>query len=523
MPEILMTKEVANRYDKSGMWISSAASAQVTEAPLMAAPQRGSTRDSVSPPTRRKLLLVGVAARALQGTVEAWLASTQPASSQAGWEIGVADSMLEAVLVSGGPPSEADETASQIVTSVVVVDVSHELRDLEAGVRSLRKVNPVSRIVLLCEPCDEALCRKARAWGVDDYYILPLDSSKVPLIARERQSASSQRIMPSDLAAAEIAEARRVMRRETLGGHGLPALPLIVQGDLLEQILGGNAEIAPRAVAALNEHLHLNGEFYYLAASAATGEEAKDADESNNHRTMKVPVILPDQSAGGILVFQQDPETTPSPLAGAAVVEAANWLATMLALCRRHEQLRALAITDELSGAYNRRYFLQYMNALLKRARDGRRRVTLLLFDIDDFKKYNDTFGHASGDAIIRELIKLLQACTRQNDLVARIGGDEFAVVYGDSEAPRQPNSEHPRDVLVATERFREAIRNHQWTQTCNIKGEVSISGGLATFPLDADTVESLMERADKALLKAKAAGKNVIVIHAPQGTPAAT
>src|SRR4029077_5794996 len=93
--------------------------------------------------------------------------------------------------------------------------------------------------------------------------------------------------------------------------------------------------------------------------------------------------------------------------------------------------------------------------------------------------------------------------------------GDEFAVVYRDNEAPRQPNSEHPKDVLVATERFREAIKNHHWPQTCNIKGEVSISGGLATFPWDADNLETLMAKADEALLKAKAVGKNVIVMHA--------
>jgi len=203
-----------------------------------------------------------------------------------------------------------------------------------------------------------------------------------------------------------------------------------------------------------------------------------------------------------------------SPGAATALTQAGQWLAALLAVARRQEQLRSLAITDELSGAYNRRYFEKFMAGLLERARESRFRVTLLMFDIDDFKKYNDTFGHSAGDAIIRELIKLLRACTRPHDMVARLGGDEFAVVYWDNEAPRQPNSEHPRDAIVATERFRRAVQSHEWAAACNIQGELSISGGLATFPWDADSFESLMSRADEALLKAKAAGKNVIFLH---------
>ena len=97
------------------------------------------------------------------------------------------------------------------------------------------------------------------------------------------------------------------------------------------------------------------------------------------------------------------------------------------------------------------------------------------------------------------------------------IGGDEFAVVLPRQRSARQANSQHPRDVLVATERFREAIRNHQWPQICKIKGEISISGGLANFPSDADTLEALEAKADQALLKAKAAGKNVILLHAKE------
>ena len=98
-------------------------------------------------------------------------------------------------------------------------------------------------------------------------------------------------------------------------------------------------------------------------------------------------------------------------------------------------------------------------------------------------------------------------------------------MVFWDSEAPRQPNSQHPKDAVAATERFRQAIENHDWTGDCKVKGGVSISGGIATFPWDADTLEALLVRADEAMLQAKRAGKNVIRIHGvncPEPPPAA-
>ncbi len=200
--------------------------------------------------------------------------------------------------------------------------------------------------------------------------------------------------------------------------------------------------------------------------------------------------------------------------------QSAAWLTAMLVLNRNFKNLRRLADTDELSGAYNRRYFMENVPHLLDRARRDRFCVTILLFDIDDFKQYNDQFGHAAGDAIIREVIRLLRHCTRNRDMVARVGGDEFAVVFWDEGGPRQPDSQHPRTVLNIAQRFRKAVAEHPWNAEGGpISGKLSISGGLATFPWDAQNLTDLLAVADQELMRAKSIGKNAIVLAGPNGS----
>ena len=444
-------------------------------------------------PTSLRVLLVGEEAHEL-------------AQNLAGWQVSTANSVLEAVLVSGGAGA---------TDSLILVAIANELDHLEAGIRSLRQVNAGSRIVLLCDPMHGGFGRRALNWGADDYFILPLDSRAASHLTASRPPAAVGETHPPHRLAPT--EPTVPLSPDT------PALPLPLQTEMLEQILAGAAlrpDFAQHAIATLKTSLGLSGTLRFLTSDLTeiAPSPPSTSPAPTPPREYRRPVAFAGQAPFGTLIWQPEKHSSQPPATDAGILaQASHWLAAMLAMAQRYEQLRLMAITDELSGAYNRRYFVKYMTGLLERAREARFRVTLLLFDIDDFKQYNDQFGHASGDAIIRELIRLLRACTRPHDLVARIGGDEFAVVYWDNEAPRQPNSEHPKEILAATERFREAIKSHAWPQACNIKGEISISGGLAAFPWDADTLETLMAKADEALLKAKAAGKNVILLHEPK------
>lgn len=190
----------------------------------------------------------------------------------------------------------------------------------------------------------------------------------------------------------------------------------------------------------------------------------------------------------------------------------AGWMGRWMALERRMAELKHHALHDELTGAWNRRYFDQFLKTVLRRAHEQRFQVTLLLFDIDDFKVYNDRYGHAAGDEILAEAARLMQSFVRKQDVVARVGGDEFAVIFWDAEAPRRMDSEHPHSIRRAAKRFQKAIVEHRFPKLGDMApGTLTISGGLASYPWDGQKPAELMRAADEMLLKSKQQGKNAI------------
>jgi GGDEF domain-containing protein len=207
--------------------------------------------------------------------------------------------------------------------------------------------------------------------------------------------------------------------------------------------------------------------------------------------------------------------------------QIAPQIAKVLELQDRHTRLQKIAITDDLTGLHNCRYFKHFLEKTLVKAKEQRFPVTLLLFDIDNFKKYNDTYGHAVGDEILRQTGKMMRRCVRDHDLVARLGGDEFAVVFWEKDGPRQPLANGmaapvyapgrpPQSPVIVFQRFKKLIASHDFEALGpSGKGQLTISGGLAVYPYDAHSAEELIEAADKALMfgaKKSVRGVSVLV-----------
>lgn len=167
---------------------------------------------------------------------------------------------------------------------------------------------------------------------------------------------------------------------------------------------------------------------------------------------------------------------------------------------RANSQLEALATTDGLTGLKNHRSFQEKLGEECARARRGGAGLSVILLDVDNFKAFNDAYGHPEGDSVLKTVAKILLTVAREMDYVCRYGGEEFVIVLSNTDAP---------GAVAAAERFREAIETHPWRLR-----PVTASFGAATLRKGIETTHSLVDAADKALYTSKKAGRNC-TIHA--------
>ena len=167
-------------------------------------------------------------------------------------------------------------------------------------------------------------------------------------------------------------------------------------------------------------------------------------------------------------------------------------------------QIKDIAIRDGLTGCFNRRKFDVDIAVGLAEAKQLEKKLSLLMLDIDYFKKYNDNHGHQKGDELLRRLVSILSLNTRPGDTVYRYGGEEFAVLL---------QAAQKKVAIEVAERLRAMVEDEQFKgeERSQPGGKVSISIGVATFPEDASSVVQLIAAADSVLYQAKEKGRNQV------------
>jgi diguanylate cyclase (GGDEF)-like protein len=213
------------------------------------------------------------------------------------------------------------------------------------------------------------------------------------------------------------------------------------------------------------------------------------------------------EDPAGVLVFRKPGGVPVDPDEARLLDSIASHAALAIGNARLHQKMVRLSQSDALTGAYNRRSLFARLELELERSSRFGHPMAIALVDVDRFRQYNEAFGHAAGDAILKRVSGILAAAVRKVDLVARYGGEEFAVLLASADRS---------SALIAAESLRAAVESAAIPHGASEAGRVTISIGLAAYPDDGADLSTLIDAADSALYAAKRAGRNVVRAHAP-------
>jgi two-component system cell cycle response regulator len=435
-------------------------------------------------------------------------------------EVRLAAEYFEVILASNG--AQALEICERGQCDIVLLDVMMPGMD---GFEVVRRIKsnpathhiPVVMVTALDQPADRV---KGLDAGADDFLTKPVDD--IALVARVRSLVRLK--MATDEMRMRVATSRQI-------GVSDPATEAINDGGMNGRLLvvEDHAVTAERITAALSP--------YHTVAIAADPQEAlfraaegkfdllmvsidlKNYDGlrlvgqiRSLERTRYMPILLiADTDQKARLLRGLDLGANDYLLRSADKNEMAARVRTQVRRRRFTERLRdnvqqsmELAVTDPLTGLYNRRYMETHADSLVERAAARGKPLTVLIIDIDHFKAVNDTHGHDAGDDVLREFSDRLRSCIRGIDLACRYGGEEFVVVMPDTD-------------LGVASKVAERIRRRVAAEPFPIERgsrnvEVTISIGLAGRIGPQDKAALIMKRADAALYLAKRDGRNRVV-----------
>ncbi|WP_114966260.1 diguanylate cyclase [Alkalilacustris brevis] len=388
------------------------------------------------------------------------------------------------------------------------------------------KADPATRdipLLMLSGPLDAAQRMAALRAGAEDCLTKPLDEAmlmaRIRSLLRARETENELRLRD--------AASRAIGFSEPAAGFEQPATVALIAGKrqtalswrrVLAPLMDARLVVVPPEVAL--HDLDLAPDAYVIGADlSAPGDGLRLVSELRARTASRHAAICVVMGVGGAVCGSMALDLGANELLAAefAPDEAAFRLNAQIGRKRRAERLRAtlrsglqMAVTDPLTGLYNRRYGLPYIAQLAERAHQTGRRYAVMMLDLDRFKDINDTWGHAAGDAVLVEVARRLRGQLRPNDLLARIGGEEFIIAMADAGLG---------SARLAAERLCRAISAEPIIVAGVAHGiMVTLSIGLVAgegAPEGAGirVTERVLKRADAALMAAKANGRNKVSV----------
>jgi two-component system cell cycle response regulator len=377
---------------------------------------------------------------------------------------------------------------------------------------------PVVMVTALSDIADRVRGLEA---GADDFLTKPVND--IALFARVRSLVRLKMMMD---------EWR--LRESTSGHFGMLNNPVTMLAESAEQARVLVLEDSALDLEKISETLKRDSDELFLASAGAVAlEKALNEDFElvivsltllnedglrlcsqlrSHERTRQVPILLMvdegdmNRVAKGLELGANDYVIKP--------IDRNELLARVRTQIRRkryqdrlrsnYEQSLSLALTDSLTGVFNRRYVNAHLPRLLDRAADSNKPVSVLMFDIDHFKRVNDTYGHDIGDEVLREVAVRASRNLRNFDLVARLGGEEFVVIMPDTDG---------ESAMMVADRLRTRIGDTPFVISAPVgQITVTVSVGVAIGGRIGDTVDHLLKRADEALYEAKRTGRNRVI-----------
>jgi diguanylate cyclase (GGDEF)-like protein len=400
--------------------------------------------------------------------------------------IEIADDIYEAITRVG--LAEANTPIRTVCIPLMIPDYSPE-----RVVQAFRRMNGKIKLVLIVPSGRNEAGSAALKAGFDNILEIPASANSIANVLNGNTSLA-------DTAAREVAPPAThpvEMESPTPTTDANRATPPIDDADLgdidlVESVLRGEGELLDTAIRMMRIHLGTDDVHLVLPEDSWVSDGRSES-----------PVLREDRIHGTLVSATISIED---------LDRWSEWLSRWMDLEWHMGNLAHLAETDQLTGAGNRRAFERILQETIENARNERQLATLMVFDIDNFKTYNDQFGHDAGDEVLRETVQLLTSTIRRGDHVFRIGGDEFVVIFGHNEGPRGEGSAPPESVEQIAHRFQDQVCKLRFPQLgMEAAGTLTISAGLATFPWDGHDAHSLLRHADQLAIESKRAGKNLI------------